>query len=161
MYASSPAEIVAPIESAIDRLRRSNTDWNWRSWRDLNIQGRIIFCQICKAIRTAATVVADVTTLNFNLLFEIGYSIGLGVPVVPIRDTTYTVDKRSFEELGLLDTLGYLDFRNSEELEKLLSTRCPSSAIPDQRESPFPETPLYFIKGQMNTEGAVRLMSTL
>jgi hypothetical protein len=38
-------------------------------------------------MRFTSIVVADVTTLNFNLMFKIGYAMGLGIPVLPIRDT--------------------------------------------------------------------------
>jgi len=48
-----------------------------------------IFCEICKAYAVYALVVADVTTLNFNLLFEIGVAVGLGLPILPIRDTSF------------------------------------------------------------------------
>jgi hypothetical protein len=37
-----------------------------------------IFCQICKAQRFTRVAVVDVTTMNFNLLFEIGFALGLG-----------------------------------------------------------------------------------
>jgi nucleoside 2-deoxyribosyltransferase len=69
------------------------------------IGGQIIFCQICKAQRFTKVAVIDVTTMNFNLLFEIGYALGLGIPVIPIRDTTCTLDSLEFEALGLIDTL--------------------------------------------------------
>jgi nucleoside 2-deoxyribosyltransferase len=115
--------IANTIESAIQELKIRGSSREWRSWKDLAVSGQIIFCQVCKAIRFSRLVIADVTTLNFNLLFEIGYSVGLGIPVLPIRDTSYSRDKRAFEELGLLDTLGYLDYQNSTELTQMLIAR--------------------------------------
>ena len=82
-------EIAATIESAKQKLEVTSGGRTWKSWRQLPIIGRMIFCEVCKASRFATAVVADVTTLNFNLLFEIGFCIGLGKPVIPIRDTTY------------------------------------------------------------------------
>jgi len=67
-------------------------------------------------MRFAELIIADVTTLNFNLLFEIGFALGLELPIIPIRDTTFTRNKREFERLGMLDTIGYLDFQNSETI---------------------------------------------
>ena len=51
----------------------------WITWKNLDVLGQIIFCEICKAIRYPDLVVADVTTLNFNLMFEIGFAIRLGL----------------------------------------------------------------------------------
>lgn len=161
LFPSVPRQIAATIESTKQKLELTSGDRTWKSWRQLPITGRIIFCEICKASRFASTIVADVTTLNFNLLFEIGFSVGLGLPVIPIRDTTYIANKRDFDELGLLDTLGYLDFRNVEELATGLIERLPGSALPPPLVKEYKETPLYVLKGPINTEGAVQLMSTL
>ena len=101
LYPSNPAMIANTIESAVQELKVRAGSNDWRSWRDLATTGQIIFCQVCKAIRFAKLVVADVTTLNFNLLFEIGYAVGIGLPVLPIRDTSYSRDQRAFDELGI------------------------------------------------------------
>src|ERR1035438_7460344 len=103
-YPGSPEQIAVAVETAVTKLRTAKPTWSWETWKQLPVHGQTIFCEICKAIRHSVTVVADVTTLNFNLLFEIGYTLGLGVPVIPIRDTNFQVDRRAFEELGLLDT---------------------------------------------------------
>jgi hypothetical protein len=130
------------------------------TWKDMDIGGHIIFCEICKAIRGAATVFADVTTLNFNLLFEIGFCLGLGVTVRPIRDTNYALDKRAFDELGMLDTLGYDDFINSAGLvDVVLQAR--ESVPMNVPAKAYRDTPLYVLRGPVETEGAVRLFSAL
>lgn len=161
LFPATPPQIAATIESARHSLELISGRRTWKSWRQLPITGRIIFCEVCKASRFATTIIADVTTLNFNLLFEIGFSIGLGIPVIPIRDTTYTANKRDFDEIGLLDTLGFLDFRNAEELADGLPHRLPGSAFPLPLVKEYKESPLYVLKGPINTEGAVQLMSTL
>ncbi len=130
------------------------------TWKDVDIGGRLIFCEICKTMRGAGTVFADVTTLNFNLLFEIGFCLGLGVTVRPIRDTNYAVDKRAFDELGVLDTVGYDDFVNSGKLaDAVLKAR---DLIPmNTPKKTYRETPIYVLRGPVETEGAVRLFSAL
>jgi hypothetical protein len=112
-------------------------------------------------LRFSKFVVADVTTLNFNLLFEIGFAIGLGIPVLPVRDTSILKDKRVFNELGLIDTLGYFDFKNSGELaKKLLADGQPPPLLP-QTQSIDKERPLYLMKSPIQSEGMVRLMSSV
>jgi hypothetical protein len=161
LYPNEPKVIADPIEEAIQQLRRLSGERSWISWKDLGISGQIIFCQICKALRFTKLVVADVTTLNFNLLFEIGYALGLGLPTIPIRDASFIKDQRAFDELGLLDTLGYVDFENSAILTEKLLSLSTSLALLQQRPSTNKEQPLYLMKSHVQTEGMVKLMSAL
>ena len=161
LYPSSPAIIANTIEAAVQELGRIEGQDRWNSWKHLGISGQIIFCEICKALRFTELVVADVTTLNFNLLFEIGYAIGLGLPVVPIRDTSYIRDQKVFDEIGLLDTLGYLDFQISGGLVEALRARSVSQTQTLQRPQINKEQPLYLMKSHVQTDGMVRLLSAL
>ena len=105
-------------------------------------------------MRFAKAVVTDVTTLNFNLLFEIGYAIGLGVPVIPVRDTTFLKDKRAFTELGILDTLGYIDFQNSSELATEILARLPHAERLEASYEINQEQPLFLV-GKPNSNRCI------
>jgi hypothetical protein len=159
LYPGDPETISATIERAIEGLRRVAGNKKWVSWRDLNVSGQIIFCEICKAIRFTRLVVADVTTLNSNLLFEIGFALGLGVPVLPIRDTTYIRDKKSFDEVGVLDTFGYFDFQNSHDLQSGILERQDFPPLGVQRPPLNTAQPLYVVKSPVDSDGMVKLMS--
>src|SRR4051812_25127964 len=88
LYPSKPEFVADTIEEAVSQLTKFSGNKKWLTWKDLEVQGQIVFCEICKAIRHTKLVVVDVTTLNFNLIFEIGYALGCGIPVLPIRDTS-------------------------------------------------------------------------
>lgn len=89
-YPGEPEAIAATIEAAAAILRKQGR--SIETWRQISNAGKIIFCEICMRIRGSDVLVADVTTLNFNVLFELGYALGLGLPVIPIRDTSYMKD---------------------------------------------------------------------
>ena len=161
LYPSRQAQIAATIEAALQLLRERAPDKVWRSWREFETAGQIIFCAVCKSMRLSQCVVADVTTLNFNLLFEIGFALGLEQPVIPIRDTTIVTSREEFQELGLLDTVGYVDFQNAEALANAILQRWPIEALPNPRVELNRERPLFVVKAHIPTEGDVRLMSTL
>ena len=160
LFASEPKGIASTIIAAATLLDE-RTDGRWQTWKDMNIYRDLIFCEICKSIRGAGTVYADVTTLNFNLLFEIGFAIGLGVPVRPIRDTTYQVDAKLFRELGLLDTLGYIDFTNRTNLAESVAKAGPARAVAAPPARSYRDTPLFVLQGPIDTDGVVRLRSLL
>lgn len=160
LYSSEPQIIADTIEECAEQLPLATSKGPWLTWKDLGVSGQIIFCEICKALRFTKTAIADVTTLNFNLMFEIGYAIGLGVPVLPIRDTSYLKDERRFAELGLIDTLGYFDFQHAAELVREIA-KGPRTPVLLQQYTVDKERPLYVMKSAVQSEGMVRLMSSV
>ncbi len=161
LYPSDPPMIAATIKAAIAILKQDASGSPWSSWEDLHIAGQIVFCSICKAMRRTNYLFADVTTLNFNVLFEIGFALGLEIPVAPIRDASFIKDKRAFDDLGLLDTMGYTDFQNSEQLSARIKQCLPLVALAATTAPINIEAPLYVLAGPLQTEGQVRLLASL
>ena len=161
IFPSRPESIATTIEDVSVQLSRVAGESRWITWKNLDIPGQIIFCEICKAIRFAKLVVADVTTLNFNLLFEIGFALGLGVPVLPIRDTSNVRDAKQFEELGILDTFGYFDYRNAAELRDGILSRQGAAPLAIQTPPLNQEQPLYVVKSPVENDGMIKLMSVI
>ena len=161
LYPSDPPQIAETVEAAVEKLKTLRPSETWLAWRDFSTAGQIVFCTICKSCRFADVLVADVTTLNFNLMFEIGFGLGLGLPVVPIRDTTFARDRKSFDQLGLLDVIGYVDFQNADGLAAALHHRLPVQPMPVPAVTQSHRAPLYVLKSHIPTEGEVRLMSAL
>jgi hypothetical protein len=161
LYPNDPPEIAATIERAVEELELSQEASNWLSWKRFAVAGQVIFCEICKRMRFADFVAADVTTLNFNLMFEIGFAIGLGLPVLPIRDTSFIRDQNDFKELALLDTVGYTDFRNTPELVDRVKAIGVPQAIPRPNALANPNSPIYLLKSKHETEGELVVTSIL
>jgi hypothetical protein len=161
LYPTSPETIASTIEGAASVLSHADKRVTWRTWKDFKVPGQIIFCEICRRMRFADTIFADVTTLNFNVLFEIGFALGLDLPVVPIRDASYVKNKLEFEALGMIDTIGYLDFKNAAELAQKISTGMPFPRISQPHVAVDTRQPVYLIKGHLETEGEVKLISLL
>jgi hypothetical protein len=158
LYPSKPQLIAETIEEAIKRLGNSI---RVAGWKNLQPTGQVIFCAICKQLRFSSVAVTDVTTLNFNLLFEIGYAVGLGIPVLPIRDTTFLKDKHAFTELGMLDAIGYIDFQNSQELADKISTDLPHAKRFEASYELNQEQPIFVVKSPIATDASARLTATV
>jgi hypothetical protein len=161
LFPSTPISVASAIEETVTQLSKLSGDKKWKSWKNLDVPGQIIFCEICKAIRFTRLVVADVTTLNFNLLFEVGYALGLGVPVLPIRDTSDIRDRKDFEELGILDTFGYFDFRNSAQLTDGVLSRIATPPLRLQAPAINADQPLFVVKAPVENNGMIKLMSVI
>lgn len=161
-YPNTPASLARTMEETVRKLRSGYPQIRIRPWTEMEIAGQIIFCRVCQNLRTTRVLVADVTSLNFNVLFEVGYAIGLGAAVVTLRDATSIGDKRDFDELGLLDTLGYIGYEGSDELAPKLAESV-QAARPAFMQQPAQDQnqPLYVIKSPFATDGLVKMMSGL
>lgn len=163
MYPGQPAEIATTIEAALEKARVYRRQHPCVGWRDLKIHGRIIFCTICKSLRASDFSVADITTLNFNVLFEIGFSLGLRLAVSPVKDLTYERDAELLKAIGLFDTLGYQRFSNSDDLVQIMSGQGPEFpvSIDALTVRPRPTPTLFLIKSPIDTDNSIHLSSAL
>ena len=66
-------------------------------------------------------LVADLTFVNDNVTYEVGYAIGAGKAVRLIRNSSVKID--DLKSIGLLDTLLRDEFRTRGELEGILRNR--------------------------------------
>ena len=73
-YASDVPALQETVENAAKRLNDSNAV-EILSWTKLQIGGRILISNICTEIDQRDIFIADITQLNPNVLFELGYAI--------------------------------------------------------------------------------------
>lgn len=159
-YPSDPAYVSETIKQAVETSREGSNQ-KIISWEDLPVTGSIIFCEICKAIAKAEAVVADITTLNFNVMFELGYAIGLGKPVIPIRDDSYTRDQELFEEVAIFDVVGYQKFTHVDDLRRIFSATGQATPLKLREQSPSNVEPIYIVKSPHNSEASTRILSAI
>jgi hypothetical protein len=63
--------------------------------------------------------VADISLVNMNVTYEIGYALGLGLPLRLIRSSNS--DFKKVQEIGLLDTLAHDSYDFQPKLRQILS----------------------------------------
>ena len=123
-YASEPQRRVDAIRGAIDRIQDGPAlGCKIADWTDLPIEGRVIFCVICEAIRNARCVATDITDLNFNVLFELGFAIGAGRAIWPLVESSE--DNRLYNAFDTLTTVGHSRYTNSKSIVTKLSKKKP------------------------------------
>jgi hypothetical protein len=84
-----------------------------RTWQDLAVQGKVLVDTICRAIDQAETVVAEVSDLNSNVLFEAGYALATNKHLWLALDETDTEALRRWKELGIFSTVGRINYSGS------------------------------------------------
>ena len=125
-YASEPQRRVDAIRGAIERIQDgSEIGCKIADWADLPIEGKMIFCTICEAIRNAKCVATDITDLNFNVLFELGFAIGAGRAIWPLVESSDSEENRLYRAFDTLTTIGHSRYTNSKSIATKLLKKKP------------------------------------
>ena len=85
-------------------------------WVFNDIPGQALISPILEKITESPFVIADITYLNLNVVYEIGFAIGSGKRVFLIRHSKTQGDKSLAQQVGIFDTLGYVEYDGRDEL---------------------------------------------
>ena len=159
-YPASPLAVGQAIDIAAGNVRSRTGTSDFVTWKHLDICGHFIANQVLGAIDSANVLVADITRLNFNVIYEIGYAVGKGKPIFIVKNSALAVEDIELAELGIFDTLGFLTYQNSEQLTTLLLKDHDLAAI----EVPIglnSRQPIYMVEPKFKTELISRLNSRI
>ena len=126
-YPSKPALRRATVQEAAAALTQTGVV-EARTWQDLAVTGRLIVSEIAAAIDKSVVAAFDVTELNENVLFELGYAIGRSRKVWLIRDGTVASTQRRWEKFGLLRGVGHSRYANSNDIVDSFLAEQPQTA---------------------------------
>src|SRR3546814_12901110 len=122
-YAAKPPQIAETIRLAIEDVERFHAVTSIVDWSELDIAGRFIATEVLREIDQSDFLVADITSLNFNVTYEVGYAIGRGKRVLIVKNEAYgTGEEEKIKRLGIYDTLGYRNYQNSRDLAAVIKT---------------------------------------
>ena len=127
-YASGVPALEETIEGAVDRLNKGNTV-AILSWNKLQIGGRILIATICAAIDQRAIFIADITQLNPNVLFELGYAIAKNRRIWLMLDGGVDQSGQHVRGFPLLSTIGYRKYNNQYEIENAFHNDQPYATL--------------------------------
>ena len=114
-YPASGPTLKEPIREAVCKLNAEG-QITIQTWEQCNIGGKLVINTICDAIDKAELFFADLTGLNANVMFELGYAIARDKRIWLILDDSYTKQQNMFEQLKILTTVGYISCCNSQDI---------------------------------------------
>jgi len=163
-YASSPLARAEAVEKAIENIQGGGLV-DITGWKSVSVGGRIIISAICDEIRRRDLFIADLTGLNPNVLFELGYAIYHRKRVWILLDPNIERAKLDFDRFQLLTTIGYQPYSNSrdiingfykeqpyDKLDHIVYKELLQTSGQSQKKSA-----LVYLKSEIDTEATIRI----
>lgn len=114
-YPFEPYALSETIKQAARDINKTKTV-NVRTWEDMSISGKSVIREICREINSAQVFCADITGLNPNVMFELGYAIARDKRIWLVFDTSFTELRKQFDQFQILTTTGYSKYTNSDDI---------------------------------------------
>lgn len=128
-YASHPPLRAETMRHVIDGLnQRGNPAIGWESLKN---DGRYLVDTITAEIDRASAVVAEISSMNPNVLFELGYAVAKNKPTWLAFDETDTEAERAWNNVAIFSTVGRSDYGgNAERLIARFQANPPTATQP-------------------------------
>ena len=123
-FVAYPGRDQALADLSMGAVQRANAvpiQIHYEPWPFNDIAGTPLISPIIEKIDEAPFVVADITFLNENVVYEIGYAVGKRKRVFLIRHKGTDGDKPLAKAVGIFDTLGYKEYEDVEDLKNILT----------------------------------------
>ncbi|MBR0947258.1 hypothetical protein [Bradyrhizobium liaoningense] len=149
-YPAAPKDLASTITLAVKAVENSPKA-RITAWPQLDIFGAVIADEVRAGIEKADVLICDVTRPNFNVYYEIGFSIGKRKSIAPVINASFKGAAEDIQKDGLFDIVGYRSYENSDTLAALLA-ELPEHILLDLYAKPLNTTqPLYFLNAYRKT----------
>jgi hypothetical protein len=114
-YPSDPKLRAETVRAAYQKLEAAHA-LVAHPWELLQISGRVVIDVILAEIDKSDVAAFEVTDLNHNVMFELGYAIGSGRKLWLFRDPSLMQAQKAWNRIAILTTIGYSSYVGSDEL---------------------------------------------
>ena len=122
-YASGHSENIDAIKRGVIEYNGHQKSYHVRLWEDLSIDGVKISQKIFDAIDGCELFACDLTYLNHNVLFELGYAIAKKKSLLIFLNETVKDAKTNYSNFKILKDIGYTKFVNSKDITAAFQSR--------------------------------------
>lgn len=153
-------------DNNVDSIKRAISDYNTyqksvkaKTWEDLKKSGGFIDKEILQSISDAEYFACDLTYLNHNVLFELGYAIALNKKIFIFLNEEIENAKLNYQNF-FLKNIKYTPFKNSKDIlcklqNKEFSNEHIASAIP--KDNPSEENDIFYLENDSETQATIDL----
>ncbi|WP_291996181.1 hypothetical protein [Candidatus Accumulibacter sp. ACC012] len=129
-YTSRDRFLANLISEGVAKANRKLNNLRYEPWEFNDTAGNLLISPVVDAIDQSCFIVADITYLNPNVVYEIGFSIGRSRRCFLVRHTGTDGDKKIARDVGIFDTLGFEPYETADELTNTLTAYVDPAPLP-------------------------------
>ena len=156
------------IETAIKEINNSGHPVNIKSWKAFSIAGNFLISSILREIENSDLFCCDITNLNENVLFELGFAIAKNKPIWIIQDVTIVESFQRYKEFILLNNVTYINYTSSKHIvehflhqKQYLSKKPLLESLPIDSTGNEEKSILFYLKSQIDQNYNQYIVSTI
>lgn len=132
----------------------------YEPWEFNDVPGSPLLSPIVEGIDNSAFVVADITYLNLNVVYEAGFTIGRRKRAFLVRHQATEGDKDLAKAVGIFDTLGYYEYEDCEGLFRRLTSHIEAKPLQID-ETLDRKAPVYVVEPPSRGDAETMMVSRL
>ena len=159
-YSSNNTSLSGTILEAVRHANSKSNAVRYEPWEYNDIPGQFVISPILERIHESSFIVADITYLNLNVVYEIGFTIGSRKRAFLVRHEHTHGDMDAAKHAGIFDTLGYFEYADRDALvHRLISHIDPVPLIFATKTDV--KAPVYVVEPPVKDEAATVMVSRL
>lgn len=164
-FPSDRADLRETVHNASTRLA-TQFGLDVLPWTLLHPSGNSIISRICQEIAKRDLFICDLTDLNANVLFELGFAIAQKKRIWPLLNTSVAGSQDYHHKLSLIRGIGYVPYTNTEHVVDAFASDAPHLTLEDTiYANTIHETVLrasevkaiFYLKSPIETDASIRL----
>src|ERR1700730_11747511 len=159
-YSSKDTALSDGIYDAKSKANAKPLPVIYEPWVFNDVAGGPLISPIHGKIDDSPFVVADITYLNLNVVYEIGFAIGRGKRAFLVKNKNIEGDSALIKAVGIFDTLGYREYDDYDDLKDRLAAHIEPMHIPfsNALDAQFP---VYIVEPSTRDDGIVTTISRI
>lgn len=122
-YDSKSSDNKDAIKYGITEFNKHQKSYFAKTWEDLHVGGKILNSTVLSAIDDCEIFACDLSYLNHNVLFELGYAIGKGKKLLILLNPSIKNAKDNYYSSKILKNIGYDPFKDGRDLHRILQQK--------------------------------------
>lgn len=122
-YEGGHQENADAIKAGIKEFNQHQSSYIAKTWEEMEVSGKIINKCIMQEIDSCSLFACDLTYLNHNVLFELGYAIGRKKNLLILLNDSVDGAKSRYSGFNLLKNVGYESFNNYKHIQAALQKK--------------------------------------